>query len=111
MPTMRKEGPILVLNSTCPWQEWVVPDDRFLFIVRPNNDKQWSVRAIPIKIGSFENKKQLPKSWAGKMEGTLAQITGVSDAIFCHRNCFLARAQSKEGVLKLAELAVKDEEH
>jgi uncharacterized UPF0160 family protein len=36
----------------------------------------------------------------------LQKISGVSDATFCHRGLFLAGAKSKEGAIKLAEIAL-----
>jgi len=36
----------------------------------------------------------------------LAKVTGVPDATFCHNGRFLAVAKSKEGALKLAEIAL-----
>jgi len=50
----------------------------------------------------------LPKSWAGKRDRELEKITGVAGAIFCHRNLFLAVAKTKEAILQLAELALKE---
>ena len=37
---------------------------------------------------------------------TLQKVTGVEDAVFCHKGLFLAVAKSKEGAIKLAELAL-----
>jgi uncharacterized UPF0160 family protein len=48
----------------------------------------------------------LPLEWAGKSGDELIQITGVTDAIFCHRERFIAVAESKEGAVKLAHLAL-----
>jgi uncharacterized UPF0160 family protein len=40
------------------------------------------------------------------MNEELAQVTGVADAVFCHNKLFMAVAKSKEGAIKLAELAL-----
>ena len=50
--------------------------------------------------------KPLPESWGGKQDEELAQATGVQDARFCHRGLFMITAKSKEGAIKLAELAL-----
>ncbi|RMD58252.1 MYG1 family protein, partial [Candidatus Woesearchaeota archaeon] len=49
-----------------------------------------------------------PKEWAGSDAQTLAKLTGVQDAVFCHRNLFIAAAKSKQGALKLAKLALEN---
>ena len=59
------------------------------------------------EISSFKNKKDLPVSWAGLKDADLQKVTGVSDAVFCHRGLFLAVAKSKEGAIKLAQIAVQ----
>ena len=68
----------------------------------------WRVSAVPKEVGTFENKKDLPDAWAGKSGVELAKITGVEDAIFCHRGKFIAAAKSFEGAKKLVELALQE---
>ncbi|MDO8639771.1 MAG: MYG1 family protein [bacterium] len=78
-----------------------------LFVVYGDNN-DWSVVAMRKEKNSFGNRKDFPSSWAGLKAKELQNITGVSDAVFCHNNLFLAVAKSKEGAIKLAELALKD---
>lgn len=68
--------------------------------------KNWKVLTVRKKAGSFANKKNLPRSWAGLTGRQLQRVTGVPDAVFCHRGLFLAVAKSKAGAIKLAELAL-----
>jgi len=49
----------------------------------------------------------LPAEWAGLRDAELARVTGVADAVFCHRNRFMAVARTKEGAVALAKLALK----
>lgn len=79
-----------------------------LFGIYPNKYKDWQVVAIRKAMESFELRKKLPKNWAGLREEELTQVTGVPDAIFCHKDLFLAGAKSKEGAIKLAQLALKE---
>lgn len=76
-----------------------------LFVVYGDN-KDWSVVAMRKDKNSFGNRKDFPVSWAGLKAKELQNITGVTDAIFCHNNLFLSVAKSKEGAIKLAELAL-----
>ncbi|MCD5390182.1 MAG: MYG1 family protein [Candidatus Pacebacteria bacterium] len=75
------------------------------YIICRSNDK-WKVLAMRKSACSFENRKSLPSSWSGKRGKDLQNITGVSDAVFCHNALFMAVAQSKLGAWKLAELAL-----
>ena len=40
----------------------------------------------------------------------VAEITGVEDAVFCHNHRFICAAESKEGAIKLAKLALSSTE-
>ncbi len=79
-----------------------------LFVIYPRTDSvSWGVRTVREDPKSFKSRKNLPISWAGLRDEELQKITGVKDAIFCHRALFLAVARSKEGAIKLAELALE----
>ena len=80
-----------------------------LFVVVPASKslESWKLLAVPSSINSFENRKNLPQAWAGLKDEELQKISGVSDATFCHRGLFLAGAKSKEGAIKLAQIALE----
>lgn len=69
--------------------------------------EEWRIVAIQLNYNSFVNRKDFPKKWAGLRNEELQKITGIPDATFCHRKLFLAGAETKEGAIKLAELALK----
>lgn len=82
--------------------------DRLIdYVVYPATD-QWNVQAVPVALGSFENRKDLPSDWAGLSGSEMARVSGVSDAIFCHTNLFLCVAKSREGALQLLKKALRD---
>ncbi|WP_413702399.1 MYG1 family protein [Psychromonas sp. KJ10-10] len=62
-----------------------------------------------MELGSFEDRKELPKNWAGLEGEALQQITGLDDAIFCHNGLFIAGAKSFESIMKMANMAVVEE--
>lgn len=76
-----------------------------LFVVYGDNE-DWSVVAMRKEQNSFGNRKNFPALWAGLKAQELQNITRVQDAVFCHNNLFLSVAKSKEGAIKLAELAL-----
>lgn len=77
-----------------------------LFVVYGNYES-WSVVAMRKEINSFKNRKNFPKSWAGLRNEDLQNITGVKDAIFCHKNLFLVVSKTKEGAVSLAQIAIE----
>ncbi|MSU45285.1 MAG: hypothetical protein EXS47_01495 [Candidatus Zambryskibacteria bacterium] len=71
---------------------------------RVNNN--WSLKTIRNDPFSFESRKNLPKEWGGKIDKELEIVTGVEGALFCHNALFLAVAKTREGILKMAEIAI-----
>lgn len=98
---------LVVIDSPYHWQKILSSHPEPLYIVKPTIDKRaWSVEAVRNSLASFENRKNLPASWAGERDGKLAEITGVPDAVFCHNKLFIASARSREGAIALAKLAL-----
>src|ERR1035437_1612684 len=79
-----------------------------LFVIYPRRiTSDWGVEAVRNNPKTFVNRKNFPKLWAGLRDEELQNVTGVKDAVFCHRGLFLAVANSKEGAIKLAQIAVE----
>jgi uncharacterized UPF0160 family protein len=92
-----------------PWTRVVVDEmPEVLLVLYPDTQGgRHQVRTVPRRMGSFEARLDLPAAWAGLRDEELARATGVPDAVFCHRNLFIAVALSYEGALRLAELALE----
>lgn len=98
---------IIILDDNYPFESILCNYSEPLFVIYPRKtDNTWGVKAVTKNAITFQNKKDLPESWGGLLEGELAKISGVSDAVFCHRALFLAVAKSREGAIKLAQLAL-----
>jgi uncharacterized UPF0160 family protein len=112
MVLMRKilaESPdkrIVVIDKDMDWYRTLVREPETLYVVYPRKEGNWGAKAVPKAMWSFEAKKPFPRAWAGKAGEELVQITGVPDAVFCHRECFVCSAKSKEGVIELARKAL-----
>lgn len=76
-------------------------------VYKEKDGSRWRVTAIRVSAKSFESRKRFPESWAGKSGKELVEITGVDDAVFCHNTRVFAGAETKEGAIKLAKLAVE----
>jgi uncharacterized UPF0160 family protein len=99
---------IIILDKNYPFEYTLNNFPESLYVIYPRkSDGFWGVRAIRKDPKTFINRKNLPKSWAGLRDEELENVTGVRDAIFCHRGLFLAVAKTKEGAIKLAQIAVE----
>lgn len=76
----------------------ICPDD-------PDNNDNWTATCIRKAYDSFDIRVSFPKEWSGLREEELARVSGIPDAVFCHKACFVFVAGSKESALRAAELA------
>ncbi len=97
---------LIILDRDYDWERVIYKFPEPLFVVFPKDDV-WRIKAVRASLNSFENRKDLPESWAGKRMTELAATTGVPDTIFCHNMRFVASVRSKEGALKLAQIALE----
>jgi len=100
---------IIVFDKHYPFEN-ILPDfpEPIFAIYQRKADNSWGIRTVAKIKGAFDNRKDFPKAWAGLRDAELQKITGVSDAVFCHRALFLVVAKSKEGAIALAKLALQD---
>lgn len=105
------DGRVLFLaEGGMPWTGLVLQEmPEVLLVLYPESDEaaqRHVLRTVPVEAGSFDARMDLPATWAGLRDAELAAATGVPDALFCHTNLFIAVARSREGALRLAELAL-----
>ncbi|MBU2923907.1 MYG1 family protein [Colwellia sp. 1_MG-2023] len=100
---------VIVLEKYTPWKRTVhALSDEALYIVYPSETGQWRIQTVPAELGSFDDRKPLPKAWAGLADEALQAITGISDAMFCHNGLFIAGTKSFEGTMKMAAMALEE---
>jgi uncharacterized UPF0160 family protein len=100
---------IIVLENDIPWREIIKKYSEPLFVViKIETDENWRVYAVRDDLTVFKNRKDLPESWAGKEKEDLALITGVKDAMFCHKALFVCSAETLEGATSMAKIAVNN---
>jgi uncharacterized UPF0160 family protein len=99
---------IVVLDKNYPFEYILFGFPEPLFAVYPRKTGDaWGVKAIRKDLKTFHNRKDFPVAWAGLRDEALQKISGVDDAIFCHRSLFFAGAKSREGAVQLAKIAVE----
>ncbi|HEY9586190.1 MAG TPA: MYG1 family protein [Candidatus Paceibacterota bacterium] len=98
---------LIILPEELAWRDVLTSTKDALFAIYPRNDGFWSAKAVPESFQSYAPRKPFPESWGGLSGEALIRISGVSDAIFCHKGLFMAAAKSKEGVIALAQKALE----
>ena len=103
---------IMILEQFMPWREFLLHSENkkakdINFVVFPSKRGGYNVYAVPIEIGSFENRKSLPIDWRGLRDEELQKVTGVKSARFCHNGGFICSADDFEDALTLANMANK----
>ncbi|CAA6828074.1 MAG: MYG1 protein [uncultured Thiotrichaceae bacterium] len=100
---------VIVLEKYTPWKRTVhALSEEALYMVYPSQTGQWRIQTVPVELGSFEDRKSLPKPWAGLSDKELQEATGIDDAMFCHNGLFIAGAESFESTMKMASIALQE---
>lgn len=105
------ESRILELPMGMPFRSAVVKAgaDQLLFVIHPR-DTDWTLTGIRRDEDGFALRADLPEAWAGLTDAALEEASGVKGARFCHNGRFIAVADSREAILRMAELAVASAE-
>lgn len=103
------ENRILELPMGMPFRSTVVKAgaDHLLFVINPRG-KDWSLGGIRRDDEGFALRADLPAQWAGLTDEALEVASGVKGATFCHNARFIAAAKTREAVLEMAEIAVRE---
>ena len=97
------------LSKKVPWYDVAInhPDLLYVLIPDPKVNGRWRAYATRVQADKFETRKPFPETWAGLINEELAEVTGVADALFCHRARHLVVADSYQGIQTLVELALQ----
>ncbi len=72
-----------------------------IYVIHPH-DVRFAVRALPLDMNTFENKKPFPESWRGKTGTEFEEASGVKGSFFAHKSGYLVVAVTKEAAIELA---------
>jgi uncharacterized UPF0160 family protein len=62
----------------------------------------WMAAVVPVKRHGFQNRVVFPEAWAGLTDEALSEVSGITDAVFCHKERYIFIAKTKEGAIKAA---------
>lgn len=81
--------------------------EHILFVVNPRGE-DWTLNGIKLSNETFDQRADLPSGWAGLTDAALEAASGVVGAKFCHNARFIAVANSRDAILEMADIAVKE---
>ena len=96
----------VVLDRYIPHGSIASKQPELLFTVFPGATGNWTIQTVRPEKSQFGNRKDLPSAWRGLNGAELAEVTGVPDAVFCHKAAFIAAAQSEQGARAMLALAL-----
>jgi len=104
----RDKRVIIMTENFDNWRGILATTTEAIFGIYQGPDSKWRIKGVPDLSKPYYGpvRKPLPKEWAGKRDEELQKLTGVEDAVFAHRSGFMAAARTKEGALKLVEIAL-----
>ena len=102
-------SPILELPMGMPFRSALddAGADHILFVVTPRGE-DWTLGGIKLSGDTFEQRADLPVTWAGLTDDALEDASGVKGAKFCHNARFIAVANSRDAIMEMAQLAVQE---
>ncbi len=73
-----------------------------MLVVSPDesDNGEWIVSTVRKEYGTFEGRVRFPEAWGGYLGTDLTAVSGVDDAVFCHKGGFIFVAGSKEGAMQ-----------
>ena len=88
-------------------EEGLTGDTNILYALFTDQSGMWRIQCVPVQPRSFTNRLSLPESWRGLRDGDLETVSGVPGATFVHAGGFIGGSKTREGVLAMAETALK----
>ena len=96
---------IVILNQYMPWEK-VLTDTDAVFVIYPSLRGGYNIHGVPVEHGSNIIKKPFPPEWCGREDSEIVLASGIGGLRFCHKNGFLASAETLDSAIKAAELAI-----
>lgn len=77
------------------------------FVLYTDTAGMWRVQAVTVEGKAFENRLSLPEKWRGVRDQDLESVTGIPGSRFVHVAGFIGGADTLEGALEMARVALK----
>lgn len=110
LEAIKKQGEpqILVLDKYHSWKDIVLNYKEIKFVIYPDmNTSNWYLQPAKNSKEDFgDYRVNFPNTWLGKEHQDLVEVSGIEEAVFCHKSGYLAVAKSKDGALSLAKITI-----
>lgn len=77
-----------------------------LLAIYPDLRSNWSAKNVQTGEDLYDARFYFPESWCGLVDADLEKASGVKGARFCHKSGFLCVNETKEGLLKMVDVAM-----
>ncbi len=102
---------VLILDKSIPRHDLniiLADKSEVFFVVAPSaGSADFRIETIRITPTGFPPRRPFPQTWGGLRPEDLQNISGISDALFCHKNLFLCSAKTKEGAIAMTKKALE----
>jgi uncharacterized UPF0160 family protein len=101
-------GESILVSDTPLSRQWFVPYEEVQVIVSPRDESvgsDWMAIAVQESEVGFATRVRFPETWAGLLDVDLAKVSGLADAVFCHKDRYMCIFKSRESALTAAQLA------
>lgn len=110
-------GQILALESGgLPWRGHLYDlekihsvDPLIKFVLYQDVSGMWRVQAVTVEGSAFANRLSLPEAWRGVRDQDLEGVTKIAGSRFVHAAGFIGGADTYEGVLQMAQFALRQD--
>ena len=88
-------------------EEGLSGDNSILYVLYTDQNGMWRIQCVPEQPKSFTNRLGLPEAWRGVRDQDLENVSNIAGATFVHSGGFIGGNKTKEGVIAMAEVALK----
>jgi uncharacterized UPF0160 family protein len=85
-------------------------DPLIKFVLYQDISGMWRVQAVTVEGSGFSNRLSLPEAWRGVRDQDLEGVTKIPGSRFVHAAGFIGGADTFEGVLQMAQVALRGAE-
>lgn len=109
-------GNVIVFKEHQSWKDWMFSSENYdklktvKFVAFPNPERNVFEWVAVYDRVTGENRAIAPAEWRGKTQeedGELEKVSGVPDAVFCHKEGFIGGARTKEGCLRMIDIMLR----
>jgi uncharacterized UPF0160 family protein len=99
---------IIISDEYVPRSEFIqYPEVQMVVFPRESDVKKgWVAVAVQKNEHDYETRVRFPESWAGQKDAALAEISGLVDAAFCHKDRYMFIAGSKDSAIVAAQIVI-----